>query len=298
MSLEFIAGCVGGCAGLVVGHPLDTLKVHLQNDNAKNPKYRGSLHLVRTLVVKEGLKGIYKGISSPLLGVAAINAIVFGVQGGTRKKFKDQDSLFSHFVAGGAAGFLQSFVCSPMELAKTRLQVSEPNLSLTKCIKGIYEADGIRGLYRGLNMTIAREVPSFAAYFVTYEYLTRSHKTNVSTAMMIFAGGTAGMAAWIVTYPVDVIKTRIQLDGFNSTPKYLNALDCLKKSVSSEGYGVLTRGLSPTLIRAFPTNAAIFTVVTWTMRFFDSITLPQGVKKSQYFVDNMMLNSMQKPEII
>lgn len=284
---------------MIVGHPLDTLKVHLQNDNAKNPKYKGSVDLVRTLVVKEGLRGIYKGISSPLLGVAAINAIVFGVQGGTRKKFEDQNSLFSHFIAGAAAGFLQSFVCSPMELAKTRLQVSEPNLSLTKCIRNIYEAEGFRGLYRGLNMTFAREVPSFAAYFVTYEYLTRSvGQSNVSTSMMIFAGGSAGMAAWIVTYPADVIKTRIQLDGFNSKPKYLNAMDCLRKSIAAEGYGFLTRGLAPTLIRAFPTNAAIFTVVTWTIRFFESVSLPQRVHKSKYFVDNMMYNSMQKPEII
>ncbi|KAL3268148.1 hypothetical protein HHI36_007276 [Cryptolaemus montrouzieri] len=304
MSLEFVAGCIGGCAGLLVGHPLDTLKVHLQNDSAKNPKYKGSMHLIENLVMKEGLRGIYKGISSPLLGVSAINAIVFGVYGRTQKKLDNRDALYSHFIAGGAAGFFQSFICSPMELAKTRLQVSKSDLGLLKCTQNIYNTEGLRGLYKGLNLTIAREVPSFAAYFVTYEYLTRSEKGNhVSTSRMLFAGGVSGLVAWIVIYPIDVIKTRIQLDGFDCKPKYNNAFDCLKKSIAAEGYGILSRGLGPTLLRAFPTNAAIFSVVTWTMRLCESIP-PTERKKSHdrktniHFVEEIITNSMMKPEII
>ncbi|KAK9881829.1 hypothetical protein WA026_017338 [Henosepilachna vigintioctopunctata] len=261
------------------------------------------MHLMKTLMLKEGMRGMYKGISSPLLGVAGINAIVFSIQGSTQKKFKDKNSLWSHFIAGGTAGFFQSFICSPMELAKTRLQVSDPGLGIIKCMQNIYTLEGFKGLFRGLNLTIAREVPSFGAYFVTYEYLTRSeNNADVATSTMLFAGGTAGIVCWIVVYPIDVIKTRVQLDGFNSKPKYRNAIDCLRKSVAAEGYGVLTRGLTPTLLRAFPTNAAIFTAVTWTMRFFESISLPQGntiyLTKSKYFIDNMMLYSTQKPEII
>lgn len=271
MAHEFIAGCIGGCAGLIVGHPFDTVKVHLQNDNTR--MFKNSMQCFKTLVVKEGVRGLYKGISSPLLGVAAINATVFGVQGATQKNMKNKDTLTSHFVAGSAAGLFQSFICSPMELAKSYLQISPKNSSrgLIYYIQVIYQQNGIKGLYKGINLTIARETPAFGAYFFTYEFLTRKFdKKKVTTSTMIFAGGCAGLASWFFVYPIDVIKTRFQLDCLNKMPKYSGSIDCFKKTVEVEGFRFLVRGLAPTLLRAFPVNAAIFTVFTWTIRFFES----------------------------
>lgn len=103
-----------------MGHPLDTVKVHLQIQDPNNPKYRGSLHCLQKLVKIEGVRGVYRGMSSPLAGVAAINAIVFGVYGNVQRNLSEPDSLISHFLAGGTAGLAQSIFCSPMELAKTR----------------------------------------------------------------------------------------------------------------------------------------------------------------------------------
>ena len=57
------------------------------------------------------------------------------------------------------------------------------------------------------------------SYTLTATDLHRHQSTHVlqgelySTGAMLFAGGMAGCAAWIVTYPIDVIKTRIQKDG-------------------------------------------------------------------------------------
>lgn len=66
---------------------------------------------------------IYLIIQRHILGVAGINAIVFGVYGNTQRYMQDSDSLKTHAFAGAAAGFVQSFICSPMELAKTTMQV-------------------------------------------------------------------------------------------------------------------------------------------------------------------------------
>lgn len=110
-------------AGVAVGHPLDTVKIHLQTQDAKNPKFNGTVDCLRSLVMKQGIKGLYKGVTSPLMGVAGINAIVFGIYGNVQRRMTDADSLRSHAIAGGAAGLFQSFICSPMELAKSRLQV-------------------------------------------------------------------------------------------------------------------------------------------------------------------------------
>ena len=83
---------------------------------------------------------------------------------------------------------------------------------------------------------------------------------------MLFAGGMAGTASWVLTYPLDVIKSRLQADV---SGKYSCAMDCFRKSVVSEGYTCLIKGLNSTIIRAFPTNAATFAVVTWTFRIFN-----------------------------
>lgn len=115
-------------AGVAVGHPLDTVKVHLQTQDLNNPKYKGTTDCLRSIFMKEGIRGLYKGVTSPLLGVAGINAIVFGVYGNTQRHMSDAESLRSHAIAGGLAGLFQSFICSPIELAKSRLQVHMSNV--------------------------------------------------------------------------------------------------------------------------------------------------------------------------
>jgi len=85
---------------------------------------------------------------------------------------------------------------------------------------------------------------------------------------MLMAGGTAGVASWIFTVPIDVVKTRIQCD---TVGKYSGAVDCFKKIYKSEGFPSFFRGLTSSLIRAFPTNAATFTVVTYIMRYIHLI---------------------------
>ncbi|XP_044267250.1 mitochondrial basic amino acids transporter [Tribolium madens] len=264
MALDFVAGCIGGCAGVIVGHPLDTIKVHLQTQDAKNPKFTGTVDCFRKLVTKDGLRGLYRGMTSPLAGVAAINAIVFGVYGNTQRSL-NPETLQSSLIAGATAGFFQSFLCSPMELAKSRLQVAKSPSGPLDCLRKIYRGEGVRGLFRGLNSTILREIPAFGSYFLTYEFLTRSDDNRpVSTGNMLLAGGISGMVSWIIVYPIDVVKSRFQIDN-----TYKNSLDCLRKSVSSEGYNFLYKGLSPTLLRAFPVNAATFAVVTWTVRLYE-----------------------------
>ena len=62
-------------------------------------------------------------MSSPMAGVAVINALIFGVYGNVQRRLADPDSLQSHAFAGAVAGFSQSVISSPMELVKTRIQI-------------------------------------------------------------------------------------------------------------------------------------------------------------------------------
>ncbi|XP_034944372.1 mitochondrial basic amino acids transporter-like [Chelonus insularis] len=313
MVLDFVAGCLGGCAGLIVGYPLDTIKVHLQTQNSKNPQYRGTWHCFQSILAKESIAGFYKGISSPLAGVAVINAIVFGVYGQTQKHLiQNSDDLSSHFLAGAAAGLAQSPVTSPLELAKTRLQLqalqysnfSSKNTSYSRlkhthysgplqCLRKIYCIKGISGVFSGLTVTALREVPSCGLYFFTYEALIRAGDKS-STLHMLIAGGLAGTVSWVLTYPVDVIKSRLQADHQG---QYTGAWDCYRQSIRQEGYRCLFKGLNSTIIRAFPTNAITFTVVQWTYRLCGDAE--KQIDEIKYkLVEHEMTNESQLSSII
>lgn len=107
-------------------------------------------------------------------------------------------------------------------------------------------------------------------------------KENPSAFYTLMAGGFAGTFSWIISFPIDVVKSRLQVDGMDGKPKYTGAMDCLRKSVAAEGWTFLTRGLNSTLIRAFPMNAVCFFVVTYTLKYFENkkidVTLNQPVQ--------------------
>ncbi|XP_071746737.1 uncharacterized protein [Lepeophtheirus salmonis] len=206
---------------------------------------------------------LYRGIISPLAGVAFINAICFGVYGNVNRRLENSNSIQSITIAGSVSGFVQAFLCSPMELIKTQMQIGDGHLGVKDTIKNIISHSGWRGLTKGLGITITREVPAFGIYFSSYEYMVSGRQDN---APLVFAaGGMSGVFSWIFTYPIDVIKSRLQadIDG-----RFKSPIHCLVTSLKEEGHKFLFRGVSSTVIRAFPTNAATMGVVTLIMKTF------------------------------
>src|SRR3989338_2500442 len=80
-AIDLLAGTTGGLFQLVVGHPLDTIKVRLQTQpidkSGRGLVYRGVIDCVKKVWRHEGLLGFFKGMASPMLGVAGLNAILF-----------------------------------------------------------------------------------------------------------------------------------------------------------------------------------------------------------------------------
>ena len=151
------------------------------------------------------------------------------------------------------------------------------------CVRKIYRARGIRGLGQGMRATALRDIPGYPFYFGSYELfldlLTQSGETrqDLRAPSLILAGGLAGMVSWAVTFPADVIKSRLQADGHNGKFKYSGIRDCVVKCYQEEGLVVFSRGIWPTVIRGFPTNAAIFSVYELVLR-----TLTEGGAVAEY----------------
>lgn len=163
-------------------------------------------------------------------------------------------------LAGSLSGIVMAGVNCPVELLKVRLQVQDHK---TKKYKNIFDcaiktvkSDGIPGIYRGLSATILREIPSFAGYFAVYEGLKGYFKTTIihdSIWSPIISGGFAGIAAWLPCYPQDVIKSVIQ-----SHETRLSIPQAASNIYKTSGYKGFFKGFTPTMIRAFPANAATF----------------------------------------
>ena len=241
----------------------------------------------------------------PLLGQAAINATVFGVESMvyTRLEKEDHESLNvkNSIVAGCCAGAVQTVIVCPVELIKIRMQnqnigkqhiswvrkkfgssVSEGDFFLNyrgprETMQDIIYKEGVRGMFKGWWLTFSREVPQFGIYFGTYAWIrlkfasiTNTPPENLGVFYLSLAGGITGVITWC-WYPVDVIKSRFQNDGsINGDRKYKGVIDCVKKSVKSEGMQVFVRGLQPTLVRGFFNAFATFPVFTLTMQFLSN----------------------------
>lgn len=146
--------------------------MHLQTQDFRNPLYKGTYDCLKKIIQKESMSGLYRGLSSPIASISVLNAIVFGVYGNVQRNTTDPDSLIAHFCAGSAAGLSQTLICSPMELVKSRLQIQNniPNAVKHKnpweCLRYIAKHEGRRGVFKGLGITAARDVPGiYRKYF-------------------------------------------------------------------------------------------------------------------------------------
>ena len=294
----FLAGAVAGTAGLLSGYPLDTIKVRMQTETSNTIK-RPPLTVFLQTVRKEGVFALYKGVASPLVGEGFIQAIVFGTYGLALQvitSFRSQNGTiqnpqlkhFDYANAGCWVGVACSVVASPVELVKNKLQIQgEAGAQKIKLYSGPLDAlvktirnEGIlKGLYKGYTMTLAREIPSYAAYFWGYEVLKilfiqfesqyklfGTQGNDLNAFYLLTAGGFAGVLSWLVSYPQDVIKTRLQIQNAPTvvTPMqpgsklYTGPIDCFNSMIKEEGISSLTRGLGVVLIRAYIVNAVTF----------------------------------------
>lgn len=264
--MDLASGSLGGIAGTIVGHPFDTVKVRMQCQSCKtNTTATG---LFRAIMAKEGLRGLYRGVLPPVYSMAAVNAYLFAVEGAFSRAFElEKYGPTGCFVSGAMAGAAQSILITPVELVKTQLQVQTNNLKISEMAyaKRIFNRHGMAGIYRGAGATICRDAPACGIYFCGNSYFLKQlnysdrDSSVIQLSKLMIAGGIAGVLSWIISFPLDVIKSRMQADNLKRI-QYKSMSDCYRQITSTNGRQVLLRGINPALLRAFPSNGALFTV--------------------------------------
>ena len=293
---DFIAGGVAGSASIIVGHPMDTLKVRMQTAKG-NPS-------IMSLAVGAKYGGpttLFSGVSAPLSAACAINAIIFSTYGWSTRMYDQynfrNDPNLKAFTCGSFSGLIQAMIICPIEHVKCRMQVQEAAgsaaPSLLKTLRSILNSGNssanIPALYRGWWITAWREVPAFGFYFALYDIfkdniqytLDERDKATISSTTVAgqqpeqtkphtwfasaIAGGLTGAFTWAIVYPFDVIKTQIQTAPIDTPRKERTIAAVTSKIIKEHGWKHLFRGLSVTCLRAFPVNGIIFPVYEYTL---------------------------------
>ncbi|KAJ2803215.1 Mitochondrial carrier protein ymc2 [Coemansia guatemalensis] len=286
---DCVAGSVGGIAQVLAGQPFDTVKVRLQT---QPDIYKGTMDAVRKTVQNDGFGGFYKGTTTPLVGVGLCVSVQFLVVEQMKRYFGRLNNTPSNqapmltptqlYISGAAAGVANSVISGPVEHVRVRLQVQTSGAAAQykgpiDCIRKIYRSFGTAGIYKGQVPTIIRELNGFGMYFLAYEALvqrkmaeTGKARSEISSVLVCLYGAAAGFAMWLTSYPIDVVKSKMQTDGFaGSSQKYSGSIDCIRKTFEKEGLRGFFRGISPCLLRAAPANAATFIGFEMAIRALD-----------------------------
>lgn len=188
-----------------------------------------------------------------------------------------------------AAGFFSAIpmtlITAPFERVKVLLQIQgQKNLAPGEkpkysggvdVVRQLYKEGGIRSVFRGSAMTLARDGPGSAAYFATYEAVKRrltpkdeaGHLSGeLSLTAVMTAGGAAGVAMWIPVFPIDTVKSRLQ--SADGRPTIGGTIGGLWRS---GGFKAFFPGIGPAMARAVPANAATFLGVELAHKAFDKV---------------------------
>ncbi|KAI0357627.1 mitochondrial carrier [Trametes cingulata] len=278
---ELIAGSVGGAAQVIVGQPLDTIKTRAQT--APSGMFKGPMDILAQTLRKEGFFALYKGMASPLVGIAGVNSLLFAAYGVSKRLISPfpQLSLKEIAAAGAIAGAVNAVLASPVEMFKVRMQGqygSPSDKRLRAVVSEMWRDWGFRkGIMRGYWVTVAREIPAYAGFYTAFEFSKRKFSDKYGTQLPVWAllasGSTGGIAYWLACYPLDVVKSRVQLRATppEGTPVQYIARE-IKLVISESGVSGLFRGLTPSLLRSIPAAASTFAAFELTREYLKEIT--------------------------
>ncbi|KAK7951618.1 uncharacterized protein PG986_007346 [Apiospora aurea] len=305
----FVAGVFSGIAKLSVGHPFDTIKVRLQTTDAT--RFSGPLQCVAQTLRNEGVRGLYKGATPPLVGWMFMDSVMLGSLTVYRRLLAEHVFVrlppssrhpdaakrlatesaqsshaavhlpsYGHGLAGVLAGATVSFIAAPVEHVKARLQIQYSAKKTERlysgpidCLRKIYGAHGIRGVYKGLFATLLFR-SFFFFWWGSYDIFSRQLKEQTALsapAINFWAGGLSAQIFWLTSYPSDVVKQRIMTDPMggqlkDGTPRFRTWADAAKAVHREAGWKGYWRGFVPCFLRAFPANAMALVAFEGVMR--------------------------------
>ncbi|KAL7280297.1 mitochondrial carrier protein RIM2 [Trametes coccinea BRFM310] len=243
-------------------------------------------HIIRDIYREESPRALFKGLGPTLVGVVPARSINFFTYGNGKQiiaqRFNNgEENSWVHLSAAAIAGIATGTATNPIWVVKTRLQLDAHRPSGTgprsvfggslAMIKKIVREEGVRGFYKGLSASYLG-VTEGTIQWVLYERLKRltagtKGKGGVQEWIgMLGSAGTAKCVASLITYPHEVLRTRLRQPLVDGKVKYTGLLQTLRLVIAEEGARALYGGLSAHLMRVIPNAAVMYSIYEAVLR--------------------------------
>lgn len=201
------------------------------------------------------------------------------------------------FIAGGVAGVVSRTFTSPLDVIKILFQVqrtpvkAKPGEVVAKpaytgfwsAFGQIYREEGLKGFWKGNMVACVRLFPYSALKFFIWTWM-KAHlgdeKGNFSTAGGLMWGAASGVAATVVVYPLDLVKTRLTIQKEGGEKYYKGITHCLMRIAQEEGILALYNGVTTSVIGAVPFEGGTFMAYEVLRKLYGGASdkdLPPGV---------------------
>ncbi|CAA7263942.1 unnamed protein product [Cyclocybe aegerita] len=177
-SLSVLTGCSAGATESFVVVPFELVKIKLQD---KTSTYKGPMDVVKQVIRKDGLLGLYAGMESTFWRHVYWNGGYFGcihqVKALLPKPETQQGELLNNFISGSIGGFAGTLVNTPFDVVKSRIQGAEkipgvvPKYNWTyPAIVTIAREEGVAALYKGFVPKVLRLAPGGGVLLLVVEF--------------------------------------------------------------------------------------------------------------------------------
>ncbi|KAJ5730814.1 Mitochondrial substrate/solute carrier [Penicillium malachiteum] len=276
---SMLAGAFAGIAEHSVMYPVDLMKTRMQILHpSSGGLYTGISNAFSTIYRAEGLRTLWKGVSSVIIGAGPAHAVYFGtyevVKDLAGGNVDDGHHPVAAALSGSAATIASDALMNPFDVIKQRMQVhGSVHKSLAQCAKTLYRTEGLQAFYVSYPTTLCMTVPFTATQFVAYESLSKvmNPKGEYDPMTHCIAGGLAGAVAAGLTTPLDVVKTLLQTRGLASNEEIrsakglFNAASIIKRQFGWAGF---VRGMRPRIIATMPSTAICWTSYEMAKAYF------------------------------
>jgi len=255
-----ISGGLAGAVSRSLTAPIDRLKMLLQvQDCAKGLSIREGM---QKMAAEGSIRSYFRGNGANVVKIAPETAMKLTLNDTFKHLIaRDPDHIHpvERMMAGGIAGGVAQGILYPLDTIRTRLAVSPKGTywGILHAAYRIHRDEGRAAFYRGLVPSMIGILPyagvDIAMFEMCKERLLDMYDGNPPHLAILGAGMVSSSVAQVVSYPLALIRTRLQAQGTAGTGvRYTGMLDVAQKTVAREGWRGLYKGLLPNLLKLAP----------------------------------------------
>ncbi|KAL1794832.1 hypothetical protein ACET3X_006648 [Alternaria dauci] len=190
-----LCGMIAGAITSLFLTPIELVKCKMQvpleahGNMVAAPTIRG---VIASIYRHQGLGGYWHGQFGTLIRETGGGAAWFGGYEGMKILFKGAGTsakeedlpVWQRMASGSVAGGAYNFMFYPADTIKSRMQTEDVKQltggksTFSAVGKALWKQHGIKGMYRGCGITVARSIPSSAFIFTVYEELKKRWPTR------------------------------------------------------------------------------------------------------------------------